>query len=312
MGKLKHQYTDEQILQALLKAKGIKAKAAKALGMPKSTYFDRLNKLDKVVEYQPKILFFDIETAPILGYLWSMWQKGIGLDQIDTDWFMLTWSAKWYGDNKILNDKLTNYDWTPGDDSGDFTIVLALRDLLDEADFVVGHNSDKFDIKKLNARCVIHGIKPPSPYRSIDTLKITKSQFGFTSNRLDYLANKLLGHGKIKTDMKLWTRCYFGDKKAFKEMQEYSDKDVQILEEVYEILAPWDKRCPSVAPFLNIDHPVCTSPICGSSNIEKTGKTVKTNLSEFEHYVCLDCGHHMRGRKNLRSKQQMQNSLMNI
>ena len=35
---------------------------------------------------KPRILFFDIETAPMLGYMWSLWDQNLGLNQIKQDW----------------------------------------------------------------------------------------------------------------------------------------------------------------------------------------------------------------------------------
>jgi len=41
---------------------------------------------------KPKILLFDIETAPILAYTWDIWDQNIALNQIKQDWFVLSWS----------------------------------------------------------------------------------------------------------------------------------------------------------------------------------------------------------------------------
>ena len=46
----------------------------------------------------PKILVFDIETAPITAYTWGLHDQNIGLGQIKSDWYILSWAAKWYGD----------------------------------------------------------------------------------------------------------------------------------------------------------------------------------------------------------------------
>lgn len=33
----------------------------------------------------PKILILDIETSPILGYVWSLWENNLALNQVKED-----------------------------------------------------------------------------------------------------------------------------------------------------------------------------------------------------------------------------------
>ena len=74
---------------------------------------------------------------------------------------------------------------------------------------------------------------PPSHYRIVDTLRIARSSFGFSSNKLDYI-NEMLGLSmKRKTDFSLWKDCFYGDQEALDEMQEYVIQDTAILEELY-------------------------------------------------------------------------------
>ena len=51
---------------------------------------------------QPKVLFYDIETAPILAYVWRLWDNNVGLNQIKSDWHLLSWAAKWLGEKKVM------------------------------------------------------------------------------------------------------------------------------------------------------------------------------------------------------------------
>ena len=46
----------------------------------------------------PRVLLFDIETAPILAHVWGLWDNNVALNQIIADWHVLSWSAKWLGD----------------------------------------------------------------------------------------------------------------------------------------------------------------------------------------------------------------------
>ena len=246
----------------------------------------------------PRVLLLDIETAPMLGYLWSLWQDGIQHDQIYRDWHILTWSARWLGDKETMSDSMwydENYRPWSEDDSRP---VRSLWKLMDEADWIIWQNGDKFDRKKMNTRFILLGLHPPSPYKSIDTLKIATREFNFTSNKLDYLATKLCGFGKVKHEGHvLWRECLVGKKEAWEKMMEYNIGDIDTLEAVYFAMRAWDRQHPSFIIQTDSNDHICT--VCGSP-AKPTGKTVKTNVSEFQAFQCTSCGHHMRGRRNVR------------
>ena len=239
----------------------------------------------------PKILLFDIETAPMKSFLWSIWQKGVQPDQVTNDWFILTWAAKWLFDSKPLSEGLTGKEARKESDT---SILKGIWQLLDEADIVIGHNSDKFDIRRLNTRFLINGMGPPLPYRSIDTLKVVQKHFAFSSNRLDQV-NKTLGlPRKMETRFELWKKCREGNDKALKKMRKYNKRDVNILEETYLTLRPWIKSHPNLGLYLDLDEPVCSN--CGSTNIEWKGYYY-TNVSKFRSGRC-ECGANVRMRQN--------------
>ena len=232
-----------------------------------------------------KMLFIDIETAPILGYVWSLWKQNVGLNQIKEDWYIMSFCAKWAGDDEIIYEDGRD---TPEDD---YSMLLSLHKLLDEADYVVAHNGDRFDIKKIKARMILNGLTPPSPFRSIDTLKIAKKEFAFTSNKLAYLTDKLcktkkLDHAKF-AGFSLWTECLRGNEEAWNEMREYNVVDVVSLEELYEVLRPWSSMHPNINAETDSDTVAC--PKCGSESIVKRG-FVHTNKGRFQRYKCNCCG----------------------
>jgi len=238
----------------------------------------------------PKILLFDIETAPMKSFLWSIWQKGVQPDQVTNDWFILTWAAKWLFDSKTMSEGLTGKEARKESDT---RILKGVWQLLDEADMVIGHNSDRFDIPRLNTRFLINGMGPPLPYRSIDTLKVAK-KFAFTSNRLDQV-NKTLGlPRKMETKFELWKKCVEGDEKALEKMRKYNKRDVNILEETYLTLRPWITSHPNIGLYIELNEPVCSN--CGSTNIMWKGHYY-TNVSKFRSGRC-ECGAIVRMRQN--------------
>ena len=192
-----------------------------------------------------KILIFDIENAPVKAYVWNtqVWKAFVGHDQIEQDWFMLTWSAKWLYDSDIMHDKLTPDEAKKGDDS---RLVKNLWKLFDEADIIVAHNANKFDSPMANTRFILNGLPPVRPYQIVDTLQIARQNFRFTHNKLAYLGD-IFGIGsKNTTTFDLWVKCMQGDPKALQEMLDYNDQDVYLLEEVYLKLRGWTKSHPNM------------------------------------------------------------------
>src|SRR6266699_2886337 len=131
---------------------------------------DGLEKILNEIVYA-KILILDIETAPIRAKVWGIWNQNIYIDQIGDDWFVLTWAAKWLFEKKVYSGRLTSKEAIKQNDK---RILKGIWQLLEEADIVVAHNGDKFDLPKLNTRFIIHKLNPPLPYQSIDTLKVIK------------------------------------------------------------------------------------------------------------------------------------------
>jgi hypothetical protein len=159
------------------------------------------------------------------------------------------------------------------------------------------HNCEKFDVPKLNSRFIINGLQPPLPYQTIDTLKHIRRQFGFTSNKLEYV-QKLLNL-KRKTDtggMGLWIRCMQGEEAALTEMETYNVNDVRILEETYLHIRAWIKPHPNMGLFI-LDETQSRCPACGSADLKAEGKTYQTSVNAFELYRCGNCG--SSGRKRV-------------
>ena len=244
-------------------------------------------------EELPRILILDIETAPILGYVWGLWKNNVGLNQIASDWYILSWAAKWYDSDEVIYEDQRNAP----DIENDKKLLKNIWKLLDEADIVITQNGKSFDIPKLYARFILNGMNPPSSFRNIDTLLIAKRHFKFTSNRLEYMTNKLctkykkLKHKKFP-GFELWSECIKGNPEAWKEMEQYNIYDILSLEELYEKLIPWDD---SLNFTIYFEEDVCS---CGSTEFEKNGYYF-TNASKFQKYKCSNCCKEYRDKKNL-------------
>lgn len=247
------------------------------------------------------VLLLDIETSPLLANVWGLWQQNVGLDQISNDWYIMSFCAKWLG-----NDEVLYYDVreTPEDDT---TVLHYLWQLLEEADIVVAHNGDKFDIKKINTRLILNGFRPPSPYHTIDTLKMAKKTFAFTSNKLAFLTDKLctnkkLDHGKF-AGFKLWKECLLGNEEAWEEMKEYNIMDVISLEELYTKLRAWYPTHVSLSAFMEKTEDEVICPKCGGTHVQKRGSYVTKQGVRYQRYQCQTCYGWSKGRFSLSNKQ---------
>lgn len=236
----------------------------------------------------PKVLFFDIETAPTLARVWSVYQADAV--EVENYWYMLCFAAKWRGQKKVSCSALPDFEGYTKDPENDLGPVQELHALLDAADIVIGHNSDHFDIKKANARFLYHGLTPPSPFQTVDTLKVARKHFKVESNRLDYLG-QFLGVGrKVQTGgYSLWKGCMQGDDKSWAKMKKYNRQDVQLLEDVYDKMLPWIDNHPNLNVFDGRDN--CTN--CGG-NLMKDGVRVN-RTGKWQQYKCRECGKYSKG-----------------
>lgn len=286
----------------------------KIVGKGKSTindFFTRHDLLSKPVKAGAKVLLLDVETSPLKSYTWGLWQQNVGLNQIDSEWFILSAAAKWLGssEDEVFYKDLRGVVHQ----ENDRVILDMLWKLLNEADVIITQNGKKFDSKKINARFIMNGYQPPSPYKHIDTLQIAKAVFGFTSNKLEWMTDKLCvkykkqKHNKFN-GFELWKEMLNDNIEAWDECEVYNKYDVLSLEELYVKLAPWDKTHPNFNLFHEHNEHVCR---CGSSAVVEDGFAY-TAKSKFQQYRCLDCGATTRSSKNLFSKEKRESLQLNV
>lgn len=235
-----------------------------------------------------KILLYDIETAPSLAYVWGKWKQNIIPDFVQHEGHMLSWAARWLGEDVTHYDAQTRYPAlykrNPLDDS---KVAGTLWDLLNEADAVIAHNGKGFDNKVANAAFLRNGLGPPSPYKTIDTLIEARKHFKLPSNRLDEIGKLLHIGQKVQTGgAALWAGCMMGDSKSWQKMIEYNIGDIDLLEKVYYKLRPWMASHPNIGLY-RPGETVCGK--CGSTDLKKEGFAY-TQVSKFQQYSCKSCG----------------------
>jgi ribosomal protein S27AE len=244
---------------------------------------------------KPRICVLDIETAPIMAYVWDIWDQNIGLEQIVQEWTIIAFSVKWLGDKKAI------YHDTGGRGTkrvrDDRALMQKLWDILNEADIVVTQNGKKFDLRKIRTRMVYHGMKPFSPIKVVDTMLEAKRVLGNTSNKLLWMSeyfteNKKSTHKKFPGFI-LWKECMADNPAAWAEMKKYNIQDVITTEELYLILLPWMEDHPNVAAYINDIKLRC--PKCGSDQLTAEGIAYGQS-AEYTRFLCGNCGYWPRTR----------------
>lgn len=225
-----------------------------------------------------KRLFFDIETSPNIGLFW---RPGFNLtithENIINERKIICICYKWAGEKKVHS-----LQWNKNQD--DKKMLEDFLPIMKEADEVVGHNCDRFDITWIRTRCIKHGIPMMPDYISIDTLKKASGRFNFNSNQLDYIAQYLGVGQKIKTEYALWKSVLLdNDAKALKKMVDYCKRDVVILERV------WDKMNPYIKPKTSIATHVNDCPECGKET-RVVKHRITANGYKRVQYQCKSCG----------------------
>lgn len=234
----------------------------------------------------PRILLIDVEVSPTLGWLYRLYDADVL--EVEREWKFLSISLRFLGEKpetKIL----------PDVGNSEERLVRWAHRKMSKADIVVGHNIDGFDKKKLNSGFILYGLKPLD-YRTVDTLKIARQKFGFTSNKLGDLAHRLGFGQKLHVDKRTWLGCLEGQKSSWEHMRRYNRRDVILLEKIYLALRPWGSH-PNVA--LWHDGFVCSK--CQSKDISSDGLR-RTATLVYRRLICKDCGNRMRGSVERRSK----------
>lgn len=235
---------------------------------------------------KPRILLFDLETSHNIMAAFDLYSPNQFYNILQES-YIISASWKWLGESRVYSNSVLNhpeiFKKSPNDDFG---VVQKLHEVVSSADAVVGHYSDKFDCRKLNARVVYHGLSPLPPIVQMDTYKFAKAKFKFNCNKLDYLG-QFLGIGrKISTEPGLWLRCLRGERGAIKQMVKYNRQDVVLLEKVFLKLRPFLPAKLDSKLFSTNAGTFC--PDCGSENVQSRGKRY-TKTRVIDRHQCIDC-----------------------
>lgn len=254
---------------------------------------------------EARVLCFDLEVSPNLG--WFYGQYDTTPIKIEQPPLLLAMSWKWLGD-KGKPQGCTMFDFKQLGKNDDSGIVRKLWSLLDEAKIVVAHNGKRFDEKMANAFFLRHGLKPPRPYQSFDTLQTARKYFKFDNNKLDYLGKLLVGQGKTElTYGDCWDKMLNGSPKEQKKyahiMDVYCRRDVELLEKVYYKLLPWATNHPNMALAAGVDF-ICPRCGCDSEFRVKAYRRTGAQVNAIQ-YECLSCHGYVTKPLNLEEREEL-------
>ena len=258
----------------------------------------------------PQIITLDIETAPLESWHWGIWKEMIGLEQIDIEWSILSFSYKKLGEGKVYYYDTSGHG--PSKVRNDRALLDILWNVLDQADIVVTQNGKQFDIKKINSRMLMHNMPPYSPVKIIDTREAAQKHFSFTSNKLAWMSEHLVetkkSEHKLFPGFLLWKECLKDNPKAWAEMKKYNKVDVIATEQLYLKMRPWIEGHPNVACYTNDEVMRC--PKCNSTNLHKRGYA-RTQTGVYHRYQCQRCFGWPRGRQIVNSTAKRKSLLIN-
>lgn len=240
-----------------------------------------MGKTDAPEVKRPRILILDIETFPNIAYVWAKYQQNV-IRYVQQS-CIATYAAKWLGGKEIVVRGLDDFEGYKPKSYDDSKLVKELWQLFEEADLIVAHNGDEFDIKVVQARFAFHKMKPPSPFKTVDTKKATKKVFRLNSNKMDDIGDQYGLGRKIKTDFDLWEGCINGDPIQWAKMKKYNRHDVVMQERLYLMLLPWVDNHP------NFTNGEVACPKCGSTRIQWRGIQRAVTRS-YRRFQCQKCG----------------------
>jgi len=235
----------------------------------------------KLDEKKPKILFYDIETKPLLVYVWRLGEQVVyhhQLAKLSNGYGIICVSYAWND-----NSRAKTIDW--GYKAQDTAKVVREFDkIIKQADISIGKNSDRFDMKHLATQRMLNNLPPLPEWAGCtdDLEKQLRKHFIFPSYSLDYISKELGLGGKVKMEFQDWVNIVEKkNEQSFQKMCKYNRKDVE------DTRALWNRLQPHITPKFNqatfYGDFRCTN--CGSQDLKKDGVR-HSGKTSYQVYFC--------------------------
>ena len=157
-----------------------------------------------------------------------------------------------------------------------------------EADEIIAHYGDGFDMPWFRTRCLFHGLEPLPLYKTVDTKAWASKYFYFNNNKLDYIGD-FLGLGKkYDTNFKLWIDVMNGCRKSLAYMAKYCGRDLDQLEKVWNRLRVCVRTKTHAGVFAGLAKWTCAH--CGDRDVIVKKRRVTASGTIQWQMQCQKCG----------------------
>lgn len=270
---------------------------ADILQIGKSTVNDAVKRTKHIYPSHvgPKIGLLDLETSAAKAYCFGRFDVNLTQAHIaEEGGKILVGGWQW-----LHEDTQTMLYMTPEEIEAmnDGRITGQLYDLYEEADAIVMHYGKKFDHLVVQTRGLAHGFGKLPTVKIIDTHTIAKKYLKLPNYKLDTIAAYFGLTRKIQNSgIELWIRVQNGDPEAMQEMVDYCAGDLITLKEIFIEIARLGIDGFNAAQY----YPdlLVRCKVCGSCNVEPTGRFSYTATGKFEEHSCGTCGTISRSRIN--------------
>lgn len=247
-----------------------------------------------------KILLMDLELTFAVYYAYpSKREQYLSDKNIIHDQFCTCAAWKWLHEKTIHVVKITDdKKWSKKNFRNDEIVAKKLHALMTEADVIVAHNGDNFDIKHANTLFRKHGLGPIPQQKSVDTLKVARKYFSFPGNSLDSLAKRFGSKGKNRKPN--WYKMTDGDEKEIDIAARYCKNDVKELEIIFKEMRPYIQNYPAVKQNpkqpMEIRYVGDSCHKCGKGVFKSNGKILRAG-ARHKRLQCNCCGAWSAGEK---------------
>ena len=208
---------EEDLLEWSVEEKTEKKRIDKALTAVEKPNLGAIREYPDVITFEPA--YFDIETTNLKANFGRILCASV---------------ADMFGNVRTFRIDEAPYARTRRRD--DIGVAVALRDYLEQFDFIVGWYSKMFDVPYLNTRLLIGNERPlRQDMKHVDAIwKAKKGSLALHSARLDALAKTLrLDVQKSGLDPEIWNDAADGQKYAMDYVVEHCELDVLVLRKVF-------------------------------------------------------------------------------
>jgi len=225
-----------------------------------------------------RILTIDVERFAGRWRSWDNQPRFLAANQMLQAPRVFCFAAKWLHEKKPVT-----FDERDGHEQ----MTRAAWDLMSAADVIVTYNGTKADVPWLNEHFLDYGLGPTAPFKHVDLIKTNRQRFNLPYRSLDYLAGRVLGAAKMKTDYTLWDLCEAGDEAAYKKMLAYNAKDVALTEQLMLELLPWITDMPHMGMLIS-DGDTQRCYACGRTitDAQRWSKPARAFVREYALYRC--------------------------